>query len=281
MFKKRRVGIIGLGIIGSQVAGHLRRAGYTVPVWNRTPKPEPGFLGTPAEVAGAAEVLQLFVADPEAVFSVLDAIGEALTPEHLVICSPTLGRDATLEAARRVVSRGARFLDAPFTGSREAAARAQLLYFVGGDETVIAEALPVLKVSGGKGVVPLGRVGDAAVIKVATNVLSAATVEVLAEMLAVVKAAGIAPEMLQKALEGHGIRSGLVDMKLPRLMDEDYQTHFALRHMLKDVRFGLDLARETGLSLPVTDAARKALEEGTEKGWGDLDFAALMKRYTS
>jgi len=279
MFKKKRVGIIGLGIIGSQVAGHLRRAGYTVPVWNRTPKAQPGFLGTPAEVAGAAEVLQLFVADPEAVFSVLDAIGDALTPQHLVLCSPTLGREATLEAARRVVSRGARFLDAPFTGSKEAAARAQLLYFVGGDEAVIEEAMPILKVSGGKGVVPVGRVGDAAIVKVATNVLSAATVEVLAEMLAVVKAAGVEPAMLQKALEGHGIRSGLLDMKLPKLIGEDYETHFALRHMLKDVRFGQDLAREAGLSLPVTDAAARALAEGTEMGWGDLDFAALMKRY--
>ena len=73
---RTKVGIIGLGIIGSRVAGHLRKAGFPVSVWNRTPKDEPNFLGTPAEVAQASDILQLFVADPKAVFEVLE-IGRA------------------------------------------------------------------------------------------------------------------------------------------------------------------------------------------------------------
>ncbi len=275
----KSVGIIGLGIIGAQVAAALRAAGYEVPVWNRTRKEVAGFRNSPAEVAQAAEVIQLFVADPQAVYEVLDVMGPVLTERHTIICSATLGREATLEAARRVTERGAKFLDAPFTGSKEAAGKSQLLYYIGGDDAVLEAVRPVLEVSGGKGIVKIGAVGEAAVIKVVTNVLSAATVEVLAEMVAVVKKAGIAPEMLQKALERHGIRSGIIDLKLPKMIAEDYDTHFALKHMLKDVRFGLDLGAELSLDLPVTSTTEAVMSQCAAKGWGDLDFSSVYKRF--
>lgn len=278
--QKSSVGIIGLGIIGSRVAGHLREAGYTVPVWNRSPKLEPNFLGSPAEVAQAADVIQLFVADAQAVLEVLEMIGDALTPRHTIICSATIGLDATLEAARRVRERGAKFLDAPFTGSKGAAENAQLLYYIGGDDETFLPVKPILEASGGKGIVRIGEVGQAAVVKVVTNVLSAVTVETLAEMVAVIKAAGIAPEVFVAALERHGIRSGLIDMKLPKMIEADYEPHFSLKNMLKDVRFGLDLGVRLKLDLPVTQTTEKTMNEGIEKGWADLDFAAIMKRYS-
>ncbi len=282
MFRKQKinVGVIGLGIIGSQVAAHLRAAGYNVPVWNRTPKTEPNFLGSPAQVARAATVIQLFVADAGAVFEVLEAMGETLTSQHTIICNATIGLDATLEAAKRVQERGAKFLDAPFTGSKEAAGKAQLLYYIGGDDEVFLPVKPVLEVSGGKGIVKIGAIGQAAVIKVVTNVLSAVTVEVLAEMLALVKAAGIAPEVLAEALEKHGIRSGITDMKLPKMIEEDFEPHFALKHMLKDVRLGLDLGAELKLDLPVTQTTAEAMKEGMNRGWADLDFSTLIQRYS-
>jgi len=276
---KPSVGIIGLGIIGSRVAGHLRKAGFQVAAWNRTPKAEPNFLGSPAEVANAAEIVQLFVADAQSVFDVIEAFGETLSPRHTVICSATIGREATLEAARRVAARGAKFLDAPFTGSKEAAQNAQLLYFVGGDEETLHAVRPVLEASGGKGIVAVGAVGQAAVVKVATNVLSASLVQSLAEMLAVVKAAGVTPEGFRLVLEKHGIRNGIIDMKLPKMASGDYEPHFALKHMLKDVRLGLDLAREYGLDLPVTRQTAEAFAEDAANGWAELDFAAAAKRY--
>ena len=280
MFLRKRinVGVIGLGIIGTRVACHLRKAGFAVSVWNRTPKPEANFLGSPAEVAAASDIIQLFVADGQAVEEVLEAIGDALTSRHTVVCSATIGRDATLEVARRVRERGARFLDAPFTGTKGAADKGQLVYFIGDDDETLAIARPVLDASS-KAIVPIGRVGDAALLKVVTNILAASTIQTLAEALAVVKAAGVAPDALSRALENHGIRSGLIDMKLPKLIEGEYEPHFALKHMLKDVRFGLDLATQLNLDLPVTAAIADAMSEGVAQGWGDLDFASVMKRY--
>ena len=280
MFTKKRmsVGVIGLGIIGSRVAGHLRAAGFDVPVWNRTPKSEPGFLGSPAEVAQASDIIQLFVADPQAVFEVLDAMAGALTPQHVIVCSSTIGQAATLKAARRVRAMGARFLDAPFTGTKGAAEKRQLVYFIGGDEETFLAAKPALEATS-KAIVRIGEIGQAALVKVLTNVISAATIEVLAETLAVLRKEGIPPEIMGKALENHGIRSPMIDLKMPKLLSGDYEPHFSLKHMLKDVQFGLDLGAELHLDLPVTQATAEAMREGMTKGWADLDFSCVMKRY--
>src|SRR3954447_9093042 len=113
---RKNVGVIGLGIIGSRAAAGLRGAGVHTFVWNRTAKPVPNFLGSPSEVAACCDIIQLFVGDALAVMEVLNAISEKLTPAHIIICSATIGPEATMEAARFVEGRGARFLDAPFTG---------------------------------------------------------------------------------------------------------------------------------------------------------------------
>ena len=273
-----KVGILGLGIIGSRIAGHLRAAGFPVAVWNRTPKPELNSLGSPAAVAEASDVIQLFVADPQAVFEVIEAMGDALTSRHIVVCSATIGRAATLEAARRVRERGARFLDCPFTGTRGAADKAQLVYYIGGDDPTFLAAQPMLTPVS-KAIVRIGAIGEAALVKVLTNVIAAASIEVLAESVAVLRAAGMDPAILTAALEHHGIRSGMTDLKLPKLLSGDYDTHFSLKHMLKDVQFGLDEGAGLKLDLPVTQAVAEAMREGMSKGWADLDFACVMKRY--
>ena len=276
--KRLNAGVIGLGIIGSRVAAHLRTAGFAVSVWNRTPKTEPNFLGSPAAVASAADVIQLFVADPQAVYEVIEAMGEGLSSRHTVVCSATIGRDATLEAAKRVRERGARFLDAPFTGTKSAAEKGQLVYYIGDDDDSLAIARPVLEAAC-KAIVPIGKVGEAALVKVVTNVMAASAIETLVEVLALLKAAGLPPEILAPALENHGIRSGLIDLKLPALLQGDFEPQFALKHMLKDMRFGLDLATELKLDLPVARATTDALCDADAQGFGDLDFAALIKRY--
>jgi 3-hydroxyisobutyrate dehydrogenase-like beta-hydroxyacid dehydrogenase len=281
MFGKQRirVGILGLGIIGSRIAAHLREAGFPVAVWNRTPKTEPNFLGSPAEVAQASDVIQLFVADPKAVFEVLEAMGDSLTSRHIVVCSSTIGREATLKAAEIVQAKGARFLDTPFTGTKGAADKGQLVYFIGGDDATFEAVKPILEPVS-KAIVRIGDIGQAALVKVLTNVISAATIEVLAETLAIVKAEGMDPELMVKALEYHGARSGMTDLKFPKLLQGDFEdTHFSLKHMLKDVHFGLENATELKLDVPVTQATATAMEEGMEKGWADLDFSVVMKRY--
>jgi 3-hydroxyisobutyrate dehydrogenase-like beta-hydroxyacid dehydrogenase len=272
------VGVIGLGIIGSRVAAALRHEGFPTSVWNRTPKAIPNFLASPAEVAGASQVIQLFVADAAATLAMIDAMGDRLTRDHVVLSHGTIGLEGTLEAAERVRKRGARFLDAPFTGSKGAAENRQLVYYLGGDSELALRVRPVLEASS-KGILHVGEIGQAAVVKIATNMISAATAQVLAEALALTVKSGVRGEALAEAIALNAMRSGVTDLKLPKMLNGDYEPHFSLKHMLKDVQLGMHLAKQLGIELPATATVTQELAEGAACGWGDLDYAAVAKGF--
>jgi 3-hydroxyisobutyrate dehydrogenase-like beta-hydroxyacid dehydrogenase len=270
--------LIGLGIIGSRVANALRLSGYHVYVWNRTPRAAPNFLASPHQVAELCDIIQLFVADAQALFSVLDSMTDALTPSHVIVCNATVGPEATIDAARLVQDRGARFLDAPFTGSKAAAENRQLVYYIGGEDKTLQAVEPVLKASS-KSIVKIGKIGDAATIKVATNMLAAVTVQTLAEAYAIVKGSGIDPATLGEALKHHGIRSDLTDAKLAKILSRDYEPHFSLKHMFKDVQLGIHIANSLDIDLPATTSTAGVMYGGLTRGWADDDFSVLARSY--
>ncbi len=277
---RKNVGLIGLGIIGSRVANALRHGGFHVYVWNRTPRAAPNFLSSPADVAELCDVIQIFVSDAQALFEVLDAMSGLLTEQHVIICNATIGPEAVLEAARLVQGSGAKFLDAPFTGSKAAAENRQLVYYIGGDDEVFRRAEPMLKASS-KEIVKIGKIGDAATVKIATNMLAAVTVQTLSEAIAIVKKSGISAEVFADAMEHHGARSGLIDMKLNKIIHRDFEPHFSLKHMFKDVQIGIHIANALEIDIPATTATAGVMFGGLNRGWADLDFAAIAKIYES
>jgi 3-hydroxyisobutyrate dehydrogenase-like beta-hydroxyacid dehydrogenase len=275
---RKNVGLIGLGIIGSRVANALRASGFHVYVWNRTPRAAPNFLGSPLEVAELCDIIQIFVSDAQALFEVIEPMADALTPNHVILCNSTIGPEATLDAARMVLGRGAQFLDAPFTGSKVAAEKRELVYFIGGDDKTLQLVQPVLSASS-KAIVKIGKVGDAAVIKVATNMISAVTVQALAEAYAIVKSSGINPLALANALKNHAVRSGVSDAKLAKILEHDYDPHFSLKHMFKDVQLGIHIANRLDIDLPATTSTAGIMYGGLTRGWADQDFSVLARAY--
>jgi len=275
---RKNVGLIGLGIIGSRVANAVRQGGFHVYVWNRTPRAAPNFLASPRQVAELCDVIQLFVADAQALFDVLEAMGDVLTPNHIILCNATVGPEATLDAARIVQGRGGQFLDAPFTGSKAAAQNRELVYYIGGDDKTLQTAEPVLKASS-KAIVKIGKIGDAAVIKIATNMISAVTVQTLAEAYGIVKGSGINPIALSEALKHHAVRSGITDNKLAKILNRDYEAHFSLKHMFKDVQLGIHIANSLDIDLPATTSTAGVMYGGLTKGWADEDFSVLARSY--
>ena len=275
---RKNVGIIGLGIIGARVAQGLRAAGFHVFVWNRTAKPAPNFLGSPVEVAEICDVIQIFVADSQALFHVIDAFGGALTENHVIVCNSTVGPEATMEAARLVRAKGARFLDAPFTGSKLAAEKQQLVYYIGGDDATFKKAEPMLKASS-KTILRCGEIGHAAVLKVATNMITAVTTQTLAEALALVMKAGLSPATFASAIENNACRSGTTDIKLPKMATGDYEPHFSLKHMFKDVQLAIHMANALDIEVPATTVTAGVMYGALNHGWSDLDFASVFKLY--
>jgi len=272
--QKMSVGILGLGIIGSRVAERVRTAGHDVFVWNRTAKPVPNFMGSPAAVAGAARILQIFVRDDKALMEVLQQMKPALTRQHLVINHATVSREATLAAATFCEELGVDFLDAPFTGSKLAAQNGKLVYYVGGPEPLLARARGVLEASSVK-ILPMGEVGDATVVKITTNLVSAAIVKAVQEAAAITRGHGVALPRLLEALESNANFSPVIGMKLPAMIAGDFEPHFSLKNMLKDAEFAQTLAASAGVSASVLDATAAAMQAKLDEGKGELDFSVL------
>ncbi len=174
---------------------------------------------------------------------------------------------------------GARYLDAPFTGSKTSAANAQLVYYLAGPELAQREARPVLEASSKK-IVSIGEeIGHAAVVKLATNMMAALHVQGLAEALAVARAGGVDPARFAEAVEFNGARSGTSDNKLPLILAGKYEPHFPLKHLLKDLRHALRIAAAHRLSTPATGTTGALIAGAVARGWGELDFCALAKNY--
>jgi len=277
--KSKNVGLIGLGIIGSRVAGALRQRGLQVFVWNRTPRTEQNFVGSPTEVAELCDVIQIFVADDEALLAMAQQLSPGLTAQHIVIAHCTVAPESMRAAAEIVERRGARFLEAPFTGSKMAAEKGQLVYYIGGDEAALKQARPILEASS-KEIVLIGtKIGDATVMKVATNLITAATAQVAAEALALIRKAGLSAEAFTQAMKSNASNSTTLEMKVPMMMAGNFEPHFSVKNMLKDVRIGLKLAESHGLDLPVTAVARDLLLDEMKHGRGDADYASVAQKY--
>jgi len=275
---RKNIGVLGLGIIGQRVVDNLRERGFHVFVWNRTPRPVPNFVGSPAEVAELCDFIQIFVSDDDALLQMVQRMTPNLTAHHIVMAHCTVSPDTMRAAAEIVERRGAQLLDCPFTGSKGAAEKGELVYYVGGDEAALRQVRPILEASS-KEIIEIGRVGDATTIKVATNMITAASVQAAAEALALVSKSGLAPEKFAAAMRNNGSYSATLDMKLPMMMEGNFEPHFSVKHMLKDVVIATRLARGFGIEFGATDASRHGLTEEMRQGRGDADYSSLSRQY--
>src|SRR5438094_2212431 len=135
--KHTNIGIVGLGIIGPGIAAHLRRKGFPIFVWNRSPRPVPNFVGSLAELTELCNYIQIFVSDDDALLQTVEQLSEKLTSRHVVLAHCTVASDSIRAAAEIVERRGAQFVEASFTGSKPAAEMSEAVYYVGRTEAAL------------------------------------------------------------------------------------------------------------------------------------------------
>ena len=276
--KHTNIGVIGLGIIGRAIAAHLRRKGFSVFVWNRSPRPVPNFVGSLGELVDLCNYVQIFVSDDDALVQTVEQLGEKFTQRHVVFAHSTVAPDSMRAAADVVERRGARFVEACFTGSKGAAEKGELVYYVGGTDEALREGRPILEASS-KEIVHIGPVGQASAIKVATNMITAASIQASAEALALVQAEGVPLEKFVEAMRVNASYSSTLAMKLPKMLERDFAPHFSVKHMLKDMQIASQIALSHYLDLGVTAAARDQLLEQMQWGHGDDDYSAVLRKY--
>jgi 3-hydroxyisobutyrate dehydrogenase-like beta-hydroxyacid dehydrogenase len=275
---RKIIGVIGLGIIGRAVSANLRQKGFQVFVWNRTPRPVPNFVGSPAELAELCDFLQIFVSDDEALLETVERLSEKLRSRHIVIAHSTVAPDSMRAAAEIVGRRSARFVEAPFTGSKVGAENGELVYYVGGSDAALRNARPVLEASG-KQIIKIGEIGQATAVKIATNMVTAASVQAAAEALALVQALGLPFDRFVEAMQGNASYSTTLAMKVPKMFERNFEPHFSVKHMLKDMKIANQLGVSHNLDLGVTAAARDQLLEQMQWGHGDDDYSAVARKY--
>ena len=271
-----KIGFLGLGIIGSSWAKNLIADGHEVRCWNRTRKDFPNFCESIQDAVKDADVVFIVVADPPAVQSILDQIQPMLRAGMLVIQSSTISARWTLRFAAQVQGAGADYLEAPFTGSKLAAAQRQTVYYLGGDAALIERATPILQPISAA-LMHIGPLGSASTLKLAMNMNIAGVAQSLCESLAFCRAAGISDDVYFGALSRNASRSGVSDLKEPKLRQRDYSAQFSLKHMDKDLRLAMETADELFISLEQIKHLKAVYDRGMAAGWSDDDFIGLMR----
>jgi 3-hydroxyisobutyrate dehydrogenase-like beta-hydroxyacid dehydrogenase len=280
------IGFIGLGAMGSRIAGRLLAAGHHVYGTNRTPGRaaalrEAGlnWRDTPREVAEQANVIFTMVADDaalEAVTSGPDGLLAGLGPGQIYIDMSTVSPQASQALARRVRALGAEMLDAPVSGSVPAATDGTLAIMAGGSERAFHQVEPVLHQLGST-VTYVGGSGQGLILKLAINTSLAAQTLAFGEGLLLAERGGVDPKLALEVMTGSAIGSPALRARGPLMLDLPDEAWFDVSLMQKDIRLALDAAGDSGVPLPSGQLADAMLTRATELGYGHRDLAALFQ----
>jgi 3-hydroxyisobutyrate dehydrogenase-like beta-hydroxyacid dehydrogenase len=270
----RRIAVLGLGIIGSAWAQNLHADGLEVRGWNRSKKDFPFFEPDLVKAVTGAEIIFIVVADPPAVESILKVIVPHLKPGQIVAQSSTISAHWTKIFAKQVEATGAAFLEAPFTGSKPAAEARKTVFYLGGGAELVEKARPVLeRISASR--LHVGEIGTASSLKLAMNLNLALMMEALSESLTLTRTEGISDEKFFEALHMNVGKSGLSDLKEPKLRSGDFAPQFSLKHMNKDLRLALETAGT--LDLPNGKSLKAFYDKGMASGLGEDDFSGMIR----
>jgi 3-hydroxyisobutyrate dehydrogenase-like beta-hydroxyacid dehydrogenase len=285
-----RVGFAGLGNMGLPMATRLAAHGFPLMVWNRTasratPLAEQRVqvAGSLRELAAASDVIITMLADGRAARAIWcgpDGLLAACRTGCIAVDMSTTGPDAAREIAAEAERHGADFLDAPVSGSTALAQQGTLTTMVGGSAAAFERAGPVLAALTARQL-HLGPAGAGAAMKLAVNIMIAATNQAVAEALALAGAAGISADSAYDTLAASAVSSPFLGYKREAYLAADAApVSFTTALMSKDLELALGIAADAGLPLPVTSAARRSLDQPCAAGFADADFscvASLMR----
>ncbi len=195
----------------------------------------------------------------------------------ILLESSTVSLGWLRELRRAAEALGYALLDAPVTGSKQAAAAGQLVFLVGGEAALVERVRPVLEAMAVR-VVHCGASASALSIKLVNNMLAAVQVAALGEGVVLAKRFGLSDELVSAVLSNGPVASVAVKGKLPLMLAHNYaDTQFALRWMIKDLGYALQAADELGVPLPLVALARQFYRLAGNLGYEDADWAAVVE----
>jgi 2-hydroxy-3-oxopropionate reductase len=280
-----KLGFIGLGIMGAPMAGHLRAAGHELFVNTRSAVPQAlldaGAIAckTPADVAGAAEVIFTMVPDTPDVQKVLfgdHGIASAIAKGKTVVDMSSISPIETQVLAKQIEATGGDWLDAPVSGGEVGAKAASLTIMVGGRDEVFARVQPLFALMG-KNITHVGPAGAGQITKVANQIIVALNIAAVGEALVFASKAGADPARVRQALLGGFAASRVLEVHGDRMIKRTFNPGFRIRLHQKDLNLALQGARSLGVALPNTAMTAQLMQACAAAGLQDMDHSALVQ----
>src|SRR5437899_359300 len=283
------IGFIGLGIMGSRMAANLQKQGHSLVLFNRTrAKAEPllglcdEFSNSPVKLAEQVALLFTMLDNPDAFEQAAvgpDGFLNRLRPNALwVDCSsvnPSFSKKRAAEAARREIQ----FVDAPVTGSAVPAAEAKLTFWVGAAPDDLETIRPLLLCMGNK-IVHTGGQGTGTSMKMVVNLLLGTGMAAFAEGMALGEGLGLSSKMLFDSLLGTPAVAPFLASKREKIERGNYEAEFPLRWMQKDIHLASVSGYESGVAMPLTNAAKELYRLAMREGYANQDFSAIYDYLT-
>ena len=277
---RHAISLVGLGLMGSALAPRLLAQGYRLFVWNRTrekadPWIEQGAHWTENPLAESPRVI-LSLYNSEVVEAVLEPWLASITPGQIIIDTTTGQPSESRRWEERLATRGAAYLDAPISGSSQQTRHGQSTVIVGGNRDAFDRCLDLWPVLGKK-VFYVGASGNAAQMKLVSNLVLGLNRAALAEGLVLAERLGIDGHLALEVLRGSAAYSQQMDTKGAKMLNRDYSVQAKLSQHLKDLRLILAAAQRVGMHPRLVDVHRNLLELGEQMGLGELDNSAVIE----
>ncbi len=282
------IGWIGTGVMGRSMAGHLLSAGHTVRVHNRTRSKADALVvrgatwtATAADAARGADAVCVMVGYPTDVERVILGEGGVLSvmdPDALLIDFTTSSPALAERIAREAGKHGVLALDAPVSGGDLGAREARLSIMAGGTPEAFARAEPLLKPLGTT-VVHQGPPGSGQRAKLVNQILIASNMIGVCEALVFALRAGLAPERVLQSVSSGAAASWSLTNLAPRMLKDDLQPGFYVKHFIKDLELALEEARRMHLDLPGLSLARTLYGQLSHMGGDEQGTQALIRAY--
>jgi len=281
----QKLGFIGLGIMGSPMAGHLLKGGHQVFVTTRSQVPEDlikaGAVAckTAADIAKQADIIFTMVPDTPDVEKVLfgeNGISSGISKGKTVIDMSSISPIATKEFAKKMNDLGCDYVDAPVSGGQVGAQNATLSIMVGADEGVFNKVKPLFELMG-KNINLVGGNGAGQTAKVANQIIVALNIEAVGEALLFAAKAGADPAKVRQALMGGFASSKILEVHGERMVNRTFNPGFRIELHQKDLNLALSSAKALGVSLPNTATAQELFNSCAAHGGKAWDHSAMVK----
>lgn len=280
----RRLGFLGLGIMGRGIAANLISAGHQLTVWNRTASKAEGLrapsAASPRQLGEMSDIVFICVSDTEDVAEVVfgeSGILAGMTAGGVIVDHSTISPVATRDFAARAAERHVSWLDAPVSGGSEGAERGTLAVMVGGDGRVLQEVRPFLDAFA-KSVVHVGEdPGSGQMVKAVNQVLVVLNALAVSEALLLAQGAGLDLKQTLAAVEGGAAGSWMLSNRGPQVIERDWRPGFTIDLQQKDVRLVLETADELGVPLPGVALVFQLYRSLQARGLGGEGNHALVK----